>query len=396
MIPATILFDLDDTLLSTNMDRFLPGYFGLLGKTLSHLSSSEKISQQIQFAVSKMAANTDPGKTLKEVFNRHFYEPLGTTEEACRIIINTFYQNQFPQLQPITQIKQEASELVAWCLSKHMTLAIATNPLFPRIATQQRIQWAGLDPNDFAFFSTYEDFHFTKPNLAYYAEVLGRLGWPQGTIAMVGDSLELDLLPMQQMGFDTYWINPEEQSTHQPAGKLSGVKPWLSNLSQRTNSLDNQREINLAILQSTPAVIDSWVRLTHSNQFPILSTEKSLQFCQTLQNMINNEKTTSDILLEIFEENEFDLPLNIINSYHDPGQQVSNQAIHNFLSSFIIIRKNIFAILKKLVRNQPDKDSNNPDFVTFKNLDTLISSTAQHDRTNLRACVDILNIYKIY
>ena len=395
-MPVTILFDLDDTLLSTNMNHFLPGYFGLLGKALNHLGSPEKITQQIQFAVRKMNANTDPQKTLKEVFDIHFYKPLGTTEEACRYILNSFYKDDFPKLQPITQTKQVASELVAWCRSKSMTMAIATNPLFPRTATQQRIQWAGLTTDTFAFFSTYEDFHFTKPNLAYYAEVLAQLGWPEENVVMIGDSLELDLLPMQQMGFETFLVDPEEQDSHQPAGTLSDVKPWLSNLSQSKNTLNNHHEINFAILQSTPAVIDSWLRLTKSNQFPELSIETESQFVQSIQAMIDYDKTIIEILVKAFEEYLIGFPPNIVNSCHDPGQQDIDHAIPNLLSSFINIRKNNLALLKKLAENQAHGDSSKSDFMAFQNPDAIITSTAQHDRKSIRACVNMLNIYKIY
>lgn len=61
-MPLTVLFDLDETLLSTHMDRFLPRYFDLLGQTLSHLGQQEIIASQIHTAVEMMVANRDPAK----------------------------------------------------------------------------------------------------------------------------------------------------------------------------------------------------------------------------------------------------------------------------------------------------------------------------------------------
>ena len=55
-------------------------------------------------------------------------------------------------------------------------MVAATNPLFPKVATMNRLRWAGFDPEDFALFTTYEHYHYCKPNPAYYTEVLASLG----------------------------------------------------------------------------------------------------------------------------------------------------------------------------------------------------------------------------
>lgn len=396
MASITVFFDLDDTLLSTNMDRFLPGYFKLLGNALDHLGSQESITRQIQFAVQKMSANTDPSKTLKEVFDQHFYAPLGTTEEDCRGILNTFYREKFSHLQHITQTKPEAVELVDWCQSKGMSMVIATNPLFPRTATHQRIQWAGLDPEKFAFFTTYEDFHFTKPNLTYYAEVFGQLGWLEGTAAMVGDSLTLDLLPMQTMGFESFWINPNNQDSYQPSGSISDVKPWLNNLKPNSNQLSNHREVNLAILQSTPAVIDSWLRLFRCNQIVEFSSDKITQVKSALQKLIKNEKEIIQTFTEKLNKNTIQsLPCNIRlqKGHWNPEPE---HGVQTFFARFIAERKSNLSLLKALVISLSSEGNFSHAHQDSQSLDELIRVLAQHDRKLLQTCVNMLNIYKIY
>jgi FMN phosphatase YigB (HAD superfamily) len=81
-------------------------------------------------------------------------------------------------------------------------VVIATNPLFPRRAIEQRLSWAGLplDRYPFQLIASYESFHFTKPHPAYFAEVLANLGWPTHTVAMVGNSLADDLIPAAELG----------------------------------------------------------------------------------------------------------------------------------------------------------------------------------------------------
>jgi FMN phosphatase YigB (HAD superfamily) len=282
-MPPTVLFDLDDTLLSTNMDQFLPGYFKALSTALSHLGSPEKITRHINSAVNQMVANQNPGKTLKEVFDSHFYAPLGTTEAACRENLQAFYQNEYPHLKSITQAKPQAKQLVNWCRSQGMRMVIATNPLFPQSATRQRIEWAGLLADEFEFFTTYDDFHFTKPHLAYYVEVLGRLGWPEGPVVMVGDNLPYDLLPMDTMGFPTFWVTAKRYGVRWNSGTLADVKPWLNQVMQDDiEHLANDPEVHIAILRATPAVIDTWLRQIRADQITENGSPQDDHFIQML------------------------------------------------------------------------------------------------------------------
>ena len=83
-------------------------------------------------------------------------------------------------------------ELVDWAFAKGYRVAIATDPLFPRKAVYHRIRSAGLAPERFELVSSFETFHFTKSHPAYFAEVLGRLGWPNEPVLMVGNDVEHD------------------------------------------------------------------------------------------------------------------------------------------------------------------------------------------------------------
>jgi FMN phosphatase YigB (HAD superfamily) len=260
-MPLTIFFDLDETLLTTNLDRFLPLYFDLLGQALSHLGPSKKIAAQVDFAVRKMIANKNPAKTLREVFSENFYPHLGTTEEACQPLLNTFYKDEYPKIKSVTQVKPGAANLVDWCQSKGMQIAIATNPLFPHTATYQRIQWAGLDPNSFLLFTAFDDFHFTKPHLEYYAEIFGRIGWPENPAVMIGDNITDDLHPMNAFGFETFWIKPDNQADHWEGGNLSDARQWLKQILKNNGKTQlSDLLVDLAILRATPAVLDTWLR----------------------------------------------------------------------------------------------------------------------------------------
>ena len=109
--------------------------------------------------------------------------------------------------------------LVQAALASNLRLAVATNPLFPRIAIDHRLAWAGVPSDRFAYdlVTSYETFHSAKPQLAYYAEILGHLGVPPSRAAMVGDSPSDDLSPARALGMAVFHVSPSPiQST--PAG----------------------------------------------------------------------------------------------------------------------------------------------------------------------------------
>ncbi|HXQ35316.1 MAG TPA: DinB family protein, partial [Anaerolineales bacterium] len=172
-----------------------------------------------------------------------------------------FYDNVFPTLETHTSQRPAAVPLIQWALSCGFRVAIATDPFISRKATYHRVRWAGLDPEQLELISTFEQFHFSKSHPAYYAEVLGCLGWPDGPVLMVGNDVQRDLMPAHQLGLKTFLIDGESASSpgfEAGRGKLADLRPWLEsvNLSTLEPSFESRDSI-LGIMISTPAVLRS-------------------------------------------------------------------------------------------------------------------------------------------
>jgi FMN phosphatase YigB (HAD superfamily) len=219
--------------------------------------------------LSLMNESEDPTRTLQEVFEADFYPKLGVPKEELSNIIEDFYDNVFPTLKAYTKPRPAAVPLIEWALSCGFRVAIATDPFFPSKATYHRIRWAGLDPEQLELISTFEHFHFSKTHPAYYAEMLGRLGWPDGPVLMVGNDIQRDLLPAHRLGLKTYLVNEESTSSLGPfdgaqdmfeagRGKLEDLRSWLEsvNLSTLEPAFKSHESI-LGIMVSTPAVLQS-------------------------------------------------------------------------------------------------------------------------------------------
>ena len=155
---ATLLLDLDDTLLLNSTDSFLPAYFQAIEKHLGALSNSHEFMPAFMAASQQMLRNHRIDQTLEEVFYTHFLAVAGFDLAALGPEIDRFYREAYPQLQPLTSPVSGAAKAVAALRARKHTLVAATNPLFPKAATRQRIDWAGLPIawQDFELVTTFE------------------------------------------------------------------------------------------------------------------------------------------------------------------------------------------------------------------------------------------------
>jgi FMN phosphatase YigB (HAD superfamily) len=260
-MPLTLLLDLDDTLLDTHLDTFMPAYFQALSEHLASHSAPDVLLRSLLAGMNLMNESEDPTRTLEEIFDTDFYARLGSSKQDLMPVIEEFYDHVFPLLAQHTRPRPDAVPFVEWAFGCGYRIAIATDPFFPRKATYQRLHWAGFDPERFELVSTFEHFHFSKTHPAYYAEVLGRLGWPEGPILMVGNDIDRDLVPAHRLGLKTFFIDGESASSpgfEAGRGKLADLRPWLEsiNLSTLEPSFKSPDAV-MAIMVSTPAILHS-------------------------------------------------------------------------------------------------------------------------------------------
>lgn len=265
MQKTTLLLDLDDTLLDTNMQAFIPAYFSALAAALSDSVSPEMMLPALMGGTKAMMKNEDPSLTLREVFDAYFFPKLGLESAALQQKIDNFYDETFPSLSHVASQRPEAVEFVRWAFEAGHRVAVATNPYFPLKAVQHRMRWAGLPPEeyDFALVSSYETFHFTKEIAAYFPEFLAQLGWPEGPVVMVGNDLEMDLLPARKAGLPVFWMRAGKDDGHPdiPQGSFADLRVWLEagDPASITPTFSTPESI-LNILRSTPAALSSLVK----------------------------------------------------------------------------------------------------------------------------------------
>ena len=189
-----VLFDLDGTLLPMDQDTFTGEYFKQLAAKLAPYGyEAETLYRNLWAGVAAMVLND--GSRLNEVaFWEKFTELYGQQVLDDLPVFDEFYRLDFDNVKVSCGYHPAAKEIIEGLKAAGKTIILATNPLFPPAATEHRIRWAGLDPKDFLFYTTYDNSKHCKPNPAYYTDILEQAGLKPEDCLMVGNDVYEDMV----------------------------------------------------------------------------------------------------------------------------------------------------------------------------------------------------------
>lgn len=190
----TILFDLDGTLLPMDQDLFLKAYFGGLVKALvPHGYHPDQVVKSIWAGTAAMVKN-DGSRSNEAVFWDSFCSFFGPDARNDEPVFQKFYETDFQKVSAACGFDPRTAEAIREIKAMGYRVILATNPLFPPIATHSRVRWTGLQPEDFELISTYDNSSFCKPNLRYYEEILSKCGLHPEECVMVGNDVGEDMI----------------------------------------------------------------------------------------------------------------------------------------------------------------------------------------------------------
>lgn len=200
-----ILFDLDGTLLPMNQDEFVKHYFGLLGaRFVKQGIDPDHFTKALYKGVGAMVMNNG-SRTNESAFWDTFLALVPADPDISKRETYDFYKNEFNDVIRSTQPNEWSRKILDSVHKKGFHAYLATNPLFPRIATEQRMRWAGLMPEDFLDITTYEHCHYCKPNVMYFKEFIEKHQLDPKDCLMVGNDVGEDLV-ISELGVKTYLI----------------------------------------------------------------------------------------------------------------------------------------------------------------------------------------------
>lgn len=230
-----ILFDLDGTLLPMDQDRFIQAYLEKMARKLAPSGyDPELLVKAIWKGTGAMVMN-DGSASNEDVFWKVFSGILGRDAKADEPLFLEYYENEFQTVKESCGFHSQASETVQQIKQLGYPVALATNPLFPAIATLSRTRWAGLDPRDFTLITTYENSRHCKPNLDYYRDILDILKLDPEECVMVGNDVGEDMIA-RKLGMKVFLltdclINKENTDISQfPHGSFTELMTFIREL----------------------------------------------------------------------------------------------------------------------------------------------------------------------
>lgn len=235
MIKA-ILFDLDGTLLPMQQDEFTTAYFEGLSKKLAPYGyEPQRLIGGVWQGTKAMVKNNGK-QTNEQVFWKEFAYLFGDKVYDDTDKFNAFYENDFDSLKGFCDFTEQANSMVQILKKKGYIIVLASNPVFPMTAQKKRMQWAGVNTNDFALITSYENSCYCKPNPLYYKEIAEKIGVKPSECLMVGNDTTEDAAA-KLMGADFFLLtncllNKERKDISKyPRGSFMQLLDYIENLS---------------------------------------------------------------------------------------------------------------------------------------------------------------------
>lgn len=232
---TTILFDLDGTLLPMDQDIFAGAYMKGLAVTAAPYGYDPKEFINSVVAGTRAMVKNDGSKSNEIAFWDALANIYGDIIRSQIDVFDEFYRTDFQKISEVCGNTSKATEAISQVKSLGFRVALATNPLFPSIATESRIRWAGLNPKDFETFTSFETSHFCKPNLNYYKEMCEIIGVSPKECLMVGNDVSEDMIA-EKLGMKVFlltdcMINKEDKDISvYPHGSFDELMAYIENL----------------------------------------------------------------------------------------------------------------------------------------------------------------------
>ncbi|OLS23870.1 MAG: Pyrophosphatase PpaX [Candidatus Heimdallarchaeota archaeon LC_2] len=231
-------FDLDGTLLNISDQIFEQEYTKLLVNHFIDVFTPGEFLDYFMTSVEALMKHNDYENYVIESFLSKFSELSGMGRDDAWNRLHEFYSNNFGQLQKYVIESPVSKSLIKSLESRGKKIVLATNPVFPEIATRQRVKWANLDyENDFIFIPHISNSNAVKPDPQYYQNLLDIVNVPAEKILMVGNDFLYDG-SASLVGIKT-WIIDNNRSHLEYKDKLQiDYEGSLEDLLIRINSMD--------------------------------------------------------------------------------------------------------------------------------------------------------------
>jgi FMN phosphatase YigB (HAD superfamily) len=218
-----------------NQNEFVKIYFeGLTNKFIPKGYEPKKLMESIWLGIKEMVKND--GSLLNEkvfwnkissIYGNKIYDEIPSFEE--------YYLTDFIKAKEACNFTNKANEIIKLSKKLGYKVVLATNPIFPSVATKQRIKWAGLEESDFELVTTYENSTSCKPNLRYYQEIMNKFNVTPEECVMIGNDATEDMIS-NELGIKVFLLkdclinSKNVDISKYPQGSFEELEIFIKNL----------------------------------------------------------------------------------------------------------------------------------------------------------------------
>ncbi|MFX1318830.1 MAG: HAD family hydrolase [Promethearchaeota archaeon] len=205
-----LLIDFDNTLVLFNEDQFLVSYAKLAYPYLKDLFDESTFFQKLLQSTLQMIHN-DGRMTNVEVFTHHFIADTPSLNyDECINRFQQFYEESFHQLESTITIVPYGRPLLERVLQEGLQVVIATNPIFPELASKIRIGWANLADLDISLMTHAENMSYCKPRREYFQAILDMVDQEPEHCIMAGNDPISDMAA-SDLGIATFLVDLDQE-----------------------------------------------------------------------------------------------------------------------------------------------------------------------------------------
>lgn len=206
-----ILFDLDNTLIHFGERRFFQGYIPAVTRVFADVMPGDLFLERL--LSSTRAVLDNGGQALNvDCFMNAFCAGYEEHRDEFWKRFMTFYETEYDQFRSLASVPAGARDMLLQLRERSLRLVIASNPLWPSIAQNKRLAWAGLGDLQFDLVTHIENMTYCKPRVEYYREVCSMISERPESCLMVGNDPINDMV-VGTIGMKTYLVTDSD-----PAG----------------------------------------------------------------------------------------------------------------------------------------------------------------------------------
>ena len=216
-----VVFDMDETLLSINLNAFILRYFKDVSSMLADIGRRSRGGTMARLGTILVDLNANRRRGTDNRTNLAFYQE--EVERRCGICLSdpliyeafTYYEREVLPFKNDDMINAKAMPGAHAALQAvqdaGLRCALFTNPSFPQDAIECRMGWGELTDAPFELVTHMGNATRCKPDATYYLEQLQVMGLEPHEVLMVGNDPKRDF-PSPDCGIQTAYVGQGKPS----------------------------------------------------------------------------------------------------------------------------------------------------------------------------------------